>query len=138
MVGAGSLVSKTNIAQMTDSGVDGQDCTTLQYANGLSAQLTCGVMLDGLKGLTLYGDKGRIEVPVFFSAKKATLYADNDRLDFESDTDASGYSYEISAVNKLLKTKQTTSDIVTLENTLEVMEILDSLREMINLKYPFE
>lgn len=138
MVKAGKLVKRNNIAQMTESGVDGQDCISLQYQNGLSAQLTCGVTLDGVKALTLYGDEGRIEVPVFFSAKKATLFANNDRLDFNSNTDVTGYCYEVNAVNEHLSNNETSSQVVTLEHSLEVMEILDSLRELINLKYPFE
>jgi len=138
MVGAGPLVTKTNMAQMTSTGVDGQDCIGLQYTNGLSAQLSCGVTLDGLKGLMLYGDKGRVEVPVFFSAQKASLHTNGDRLDFESDYEASGYCFEIIGINELLINNAKASDVVTLDHSLEVIELLDDLRGIISLKYPWE
>lgn len=138
LVGAGELVYKDNIAQMTDSGVDGEDCITLQYANGLNAQLTCAVTLNGPTDIIFYGDKGRIEVPGFFNTKKATLYTEEDTIEFINETDARGYCYEVEAVNDLLSKGLKTSELITLEHSLEVIEILDSCRQMINLKYPFE
>lgn len=138
MVGAGEVVEESIISQKASSGVDGQNCINFQYKNGLSAHLTCGVTLDGLQGLMLYGEKGRIEIPVFFATKKATLHVDGDRLDYKSNTEATGYCHEVNAVNELLSNGQKSSDVVSLEHSLEVIERLDSLRSKINLKYPFE
>jgi len=138
LVGAGVIKTLYNTAQMTSTGVDGQDTILIQYDNGLTASLTCALKLDGHQHMYIYGEKGRIELPIFFSAKKASLYKANDHVDFNSNTGAKGYVYEVNAVNTLVKEGEIESPVISFEHSLEVIEILDRLRANIGLAYPGE
>ncbi len=135
---AGPLISSSIAAKKTSTGVDGQDTITLQYENGLTASLTCAISLDGPKGLNIYGEKGHIEIPDFFMAKKAYLYTQGDRLDYSSSTPAHGYVYEVNYMNEAIKKGKTSSEVLPVEESLEYIRIIDTLRSAIGLKYPME
>ncbi len=138
IIGSGPLVSTHIAVQKTGTGVDGQDTIILQYKNGLTASLTCAISLEGDKVFKVHGDKGYIEIPEFFRAKKAYLYTRNDRLDYKSSTPAEGYVYEVNFMNKAIKTGNRSSHVLPVEDSMDFISIIDELRSLIGLKYPME
>ena len=57
---------------------------------------------------------------------------------FEDPRTSWGYDYEIREVNRLIREGKTESSIITYKKSIELMEVLDEVRDKIGLKYPFE
>lgn len=91
------------------------------------ANLFLTVELDLPHVLTIYGEKGRIEVPSFWKTQEATVYYLDGQIekitgDFESE-----FVFEINHVNQLLSDKQLTSPVMTPALTEQTVTIVDSL-----------
>jgi predicted dehydrogenase len=88
----------------------------------------------------VFGTKGCMLLPDFWMAQEFTLY-DTDGHETEKISQpfaVNGYEYEIAAVSDcLIKGERECSDH-TIADTLQVIELLDAIRNRWNMKYPFE
>ncbi|MDO5517660.1 MAG: Gfo/Idh/MocA family oxidoreductase [Clostridium sp.] len=135
-----SMPEKVNAsAVMTKTNVDETDMISLKYGNGECASLTCSIACDTENSAVIYGDNGKIVVPEFSKAKKAYLYSNKELLEqFEDKYDGTGYKYEIEEANSCILGDKLESQCASHKMTLELAEIMDEVREQINLVYPFE
>lgn len=127
---------------MGEGNVDYMDSIMLEYKNGRFAHLSCGLGSEKMVSLYVLGTKGRITMQdeYFFQAQKVqALNFDNEVLaSFEGSFMKNGYEFEAMEVMQCLQKHQTESMIVTLNDTISVMEILDECRKQANFKYSFE
>ena len=127
---------------MGEGNVDYMDSIMLEYKNGRFAHLSCGLGSEKMVSLYVLGTKGRITMQdeYFFQAQKVqALNFDNEVLaSFEGPFMKNGYEFEAMEVMQCLQNHQTESMIVTLSDTISVMEILDECRKQANFKYNFE
>ncbi len=84
---------------------------------------------------TIYGTKGYIRMPEYWKAEKIWLKAEGKEDYFEDPRTSTGYDFEVREVNRLIKEGKTESSIITYKKSIELMEILDEVREKIGLKY---
>lgn len=132
----GTPVSLKAQVNLTDTGVDGSTFVTAKYANGMLALLGASIEVNLINHLVVYGEKGRIEVPLFWMADEATCFTENDIETFiGDDTEKHGYHHEAQAVTHAIGSGLLENEIVTRQFTLELMETLDRIRSEIGLQY---
>ncbi|MDD3403336.1 MAG: Gfo/Idh/MocA family oxidoreductase [Hespellia sp.] len=112
--------------------VDYLDSIVLEYKGGRFAHLSCGLGAEKMVSMYLLGSKGRISMQeeFFFQAQRVEV------LDFDNHVLASfagtfiknGYEYEALEVMKCLREGRTESEIVKLDDSIAVMEILDQCK----------
>jgi predicted dehydrogenase len=127
-------------AHVGATGVDELDTMTLIYDSGASAQLSCSMRIHKPREAFIVGTKGYIKVhDIFFSPDRLTLH----RLDQEPETNnypyaSNGYIHEVEEVHDCLRTGQTESTIMPLDESLSMMQLMDQFREEWGIHYPQE
>lgn len=88
----------------------------------------------------IMGSKGRITIhpPLFNPTKMTITNADQEDETIEIPFKGNGYNYEIAEVMQCLRESKLESEVMPLDETLEIMETLDQIRAQWNLKYPME
>lgn len=127
-------------AYLGETGVDERASITLDYGNGVMANLYCSITTFAKNEAIIYGDKGYITVYYFWQGQKLTVTYYDDTPDYELTLPhkQNGYCYEAIEVAKLLAENKTESDIMPLADSMAVMKIMDKLRADWGLKYPME
>ena len=115
-------------------GIDIAETVTLKYSDG--PVCTLKMSLKTLKeSCVIKGEKGKISVPMFHMARKATLSGENGRKIFRGRTD---YLTEFTAVSREIKEGLKESRFVPLKATEDCLKIMDECRKQMKLVYPFE
>jgi len=126
------------MAYIGESNVDEQLSVNLKFEADQIAMLSSSFMSKFKDDAYIYGDKGYIHFPNFWYSKKASLVTKTETIDYERTTPIFGYAYEADHVNQMLEEKKSQSDIVTHEKSMRIIKNMDSIRDIIGLKYPFE
>lgn len=127
-------------AQLTDTGVDGENVMTLFYEDGRVAVLTSGIYgLSDRQGI-FYGTKGYMVVDNVNNPNGIKVYNEDRELirDLAVPEQISGYEYEILETIECIKNKKLECPSMPHEDTVKIMRILDDLREEWGVKYPDE
>ena len=87
----------------------------------------------------IFGSKGYVEIPEFSHPKEMVLKMERKskkriKIPYES----LGYNYEAKEVMNCLNEGKLESDIMPLDETLDIMKTMDELRAQWGLKYPEE
>ena len=123
-------------ANLTDTGVDGTTLISFKYPNGMLALLGASIEVNLINHLVIYGEKGRIVVPLFWMADEAACYYDDKVETFVSDeSQKNGYHYETQAVSNAVNDGLLQHDLVSHQFTIELIETLDRIRAEIGLVY---
>ncbi len=127
-------------AHIGRSSVDELNVITLLYNEGMIADLSSAISASTGNDAIIIGEKGRIVIPNFWTAESAEVYDANGKLvdSFFHPFTSNGYVYEAEEVNRCILEGKKQSDIIPLNDTLDIMNILDSLREDWGLVYPSE
>lgn len=127
-------------AVLGKSGIDEQNSIIFKFKDGVLADLSSAVSVDIGKDAYIFGDKGYIKVPFFWMAENAELYDDKQRLvdHFSMPHKANGKEYEAEEVNCCLREGRMESSINPLKDTLDIIKIMDALRNDWGLAYPQE
>lgn len=127
-------------ASLTPAGVDENTGMIFGYASGALAALTCGII--GVTGTTatVTGQAGRIELPPDFHHPSRLLLhrAGTEPEVFEAPLAGHGYVPQAEEVHRCLRAGLLESPLVTHAITLEVMSIMDDVRDRIGVTYPDE
>lgn len=135
-IAQGTPISINAQAQFTETGVDASTFITAKYANGMLALFGASIETNLINHLVVYGEKGRIEVPLFWMADEATCYSQDDVEVFKcEESQKHGYHYEADAVCRAIGDGRMENETVSHRFTLELMETLDRIRAEVGLKY---
>ena len=125
--------------------VDEQETCIGQYDNGALAVLSSGIRTDMLDTGWIFGTKGSIRLPRFWSADEfdLTVGGETKHYDFPVPQRVSGiadegYQFEIMHVNQCIREGRTESPAASFAVTREILSEMDALRAQWGLKYPFE
>lgn len=126
--------------QFTDTGVDGQESITLFYKDGRMAVLTHSIYARSDRKGIFHGDKGYMIVENINNPQSISVYDTNDTLikQVEVPKQISGYEYEFQECIEQIKDGKLESTSMPLEDSIQVMEVMDALRKKWNLVYPQE
>jgi dihydrodiol dehydrogenase / D-xylose 1-dehydrogenase (NADP) len=129
----------TGLADMTSTGVDASMACTLGFEGGGIASLYSATNAETPQVAYIMGDKGRIEIPSFWCPKEANLYIGNKLVEsFRSDHEGEGYQFEVMAVQEDIRAGRLENQLMPLDESIAIAEIMDTLRKQWGLAYPFE
>lgn len=127
-------------AYLGKSGVDEINVIAMRYDEGTIADLSSAIAADTGNDAVIIGDKGKIVVPYFWTAESAQLYDENGNIADEVSIPfpANGYVYEAEEVNRCIREGKKESDTIPLQDTLDIIGIMDDIRKEWGLTYPQE
>jgi len=123
----------------SSTGVDEQSAYIFKYPSGSLAVMNAAVNVETQHNAWIYGSEGYIHMPDFFHATKIHVQ----RKDGVTDTisvpfESTGYGYEAIEVMNCINSGKTESRIMTLSESLKIMQLMDTIRDQWELKYPGE
>ncbi|MFI3169333.1 MAG: Gfo/Idh/MocA family oxidoreductase [Faecalibacterium sp.] len=122
----------TGAAHMTPSGVDSIGAASLVFENGMLANFTFGSEARTEHCAYIYGGCGKIKLEKFYDCHKVMLYNDKEELiETCSDEVENGFIYETQHFCDLYRASKKESDVMSLQNSLDCMQVIETLR----LKY---
>ncbi|WP_189078443.1 Gfo/Idh/MocA family protein [Mangrovihabitans endophyticus] len=123
-------------ADLTPELVDRTTGMLLGYESGAVAALTCGIDGATRNAATITGTTGRIELPVeFYRAQSFELHRGGATETFELPFAGGGYQFEAEEVQRCLLAGERESPLVPHATTLELMNLMDTIREEIGVRY---
>jgi dihydrodiol dehydrogenase / D-xylose 1-dehydrogenase (NADP) len=127
-------------AHLGHTGVDELDTILLAYENGASAVLACTTRAYKPREAFVVGTKGYIRVhDVFLHPECLTLdMRGEEPLTMSYPFASNGYIHEVEEVHACLTSGRTESEIMPLDETLGLMELMDGLRAEWGVAYPGE
>lgn len=111
------------------SGVDENVSINLSYKNGVEAQLYGAINLNTKREANIIGTKGKICIPRFSSGEKLILnVGDKDEIIYMP-FNITGFEYQIEEVNNCLRLNKVESDIMSWNDSVEIMKIIDIIND---------
>ena len=126
--------------RLTDTGVDAMETMTCFYRDGRMAVLTHSIYCRSDRKGIIHGDKGYLVVENINNPQSVSVYDDNDKLlaYYEVPRQISGYEYEFQEAVRCIREGKLESDSMPMDRTVQVMELMDSLRKQWGVVYPQE
>ena len=125
-------------AHLGKTGVDEQSSYLLKYADGCIAQLTSAVQTESPQTAHVIGETGRIEVPMFWNPDSINLHKEGKQHTFDFERLGNGYTYEVIEFQKCIEERKMESDVLPLEQSVEIARQMDAIRKQWGLRYPME
>ena len=126
-------------AILGQTGVDELTSVVLQYPNGVISQFYSSFLSNDLNDFYIHGSKGSIRIhPNYWGATQATLSVDGQELTISKPMRAGGFEYQTEEAMRCIRAGLLESPGMPHAQTLANMELMDSIRAAIGLRYPFE
>ncbi len=126
-------------AVMNNDGIDLQSSYILRYENGVLATLASSIRTRLPNNALISGTKGSLQLHVpFWHPNKLTVHTEEDKHTIEMPYSGRGYHFEADEVMQCLRKGQLESKIMTHDETLRTIRIMDTIRKSWNLRYPGE
>lgn len=128
------------VAGMGKSGVDEHDGYLLEHDNGALASMYVSLRGQSSPDVTLIGSKGKIYLhpPIFCPSKITLNLYDGDETVFDLPFEVNGYQFQAMEVNRCIRQGLKESELMPLDESLEIMNTMDKIRKQIKLEYPME
>lgn len=123
-------------AFLGETGVDEQNSEIFTYPNGAQALLSSAIRVTTGHSVRISGSEGAITMPNFWHATEATLVKADGST--ETVTGETGYHFEAAEVAACVHAGKLESERLPLDETVEIMRTMDTVRSLIGLSYPME
>ncbi len=133
-----SIVKKQSVVHLTETGVDGQNVITLSYEDGRLAILNSGIYgMSDRQGI-FYGSEGLMVIENINNPQEIKIYDEKRELcrTIPLPERVNGYEYEILETIDCIRKGQRECPSMRHQDTLEVMEMMDSFRKEWGVSYP--
>lgn len=137
----GSDIEKIDSSvQKTDLGVDANNFITIHYADGRLASISSGMYCISDRQGVFYGTKGYVIVENINNPESVSVYDSEHKLVSKTvvPPQISGYEYEFRECMNAIREGRMESWSMPLDETVNVLRIMDSIRKDWGLKYPME
>jgi len=135
----GTPTDVSGLAQIGETGVDEMAAVTLKYGGGQLASVVTGVRINTPSEATLFGTDGSIKLhSPFWNVSKLTVNAGGKSEELAVPYENGGFNYEVQEVMDCLRAGKNESAVMPLDETLSIMQTMDTLRAQWGLKYPME
>ena len=119
--------------------VDEQAGMMLGYDAGAMAMLFTSIQCGTSHWAHIMGTKGIIRIhPPYWRGTTATLVRDGKEEVVERTFDGNGYNCQAQAVGRYLREGKLESEEIPLDETVDIMRTMDTIRDQIGLKFPME
>lgn len=126
-------------AIMGEYGTDKFDSLMLSYENGVSAHLITAIGTQIDPEAVLFGTKGHIVLPNFSALQNFTVVLnDGKKYTQEAPFAINGFEYQIKEAAACIQAGKLESTIMSQQNTLAVMALMDKARAAWKLNFPCE
>lgn len=138
VLGRPSQISAT--AHIGETGVDEQTAVLLTYDDGQMACLQTAVRLTTPHEAFILGTDGwlKIEAPWWVSDKLTMRRHGGEEEKLDLPFKGNGYTHEAEEMMRLIRSGETESDVIPLDESLAIIETMDEIRRQIGLRYPME
>ncbi len=137
---------KTEISafgKLTDTGVDETDTIIFNYQNGNQAMINTTISAYSSIRLSILGSRGRLELDYPLYGETTFNIFDNDNRIIEkyeglktSDLKGTGRQLQALEVERCINNGLLESPIITWDESIRIMEVLDEVRRQIGVIYP--
>ena len=130
-----------SVATLGQSGVDEQEAIALLHPSGAVASIGMTIQASSVNLAQIVGTKGRIEIHHDWHRPEGLTYypAGGERQEFlYPQTEGNGYQYEAIEVGRCLREGLLESPVMPLDETISIMETMDTLRGQWGVRYPME
>ena len=136
----GEPVRTLSSCQLSDGGIDLQNSITMYYGDGLMANMQSSVCSENDKKAVISGSEGFMVIDNVNNPQLIRVFAGRGTLKEEIHVpdQITGYEYEFEACRKAIMDGRLEPEEMPHEETLRIMDILDSLREAWGVRYPFD
>ena len=112
----------------TKASTTDEQCTVaLQFENQVLGTIFISVKLDIPSKMTIYGEKGRIEIPYFWKAQQATLYNEEGQKEELVAEFSSEFVFEVDHVNECIQRGLIESPVMTKRLTLSTVQLVEQM-----------
>lgn len=133
---------------LTEAGLDLTTTAIFEYQDGAKALMTTSMETSGSVNASIIGTKGRIEIERMFYEQTVFTVHENDLTaapgiptqvsKYEAKIEGRGMQYQALEVERCIHAGLTESPILTLDETVSIMETMDEIRKQTGVKYPGE
>ena len=136
----GNPLSIKSTAVMTDKGVDAQTSMIFTYDNGAQSILTTTMIEQTPCRAVVAGLNGWLEIDRTFynPASMRVVLNDGSITQYPSEYTGHGLREQAEIFKLLVQSGKFESEILSWQDTVDIMKTMDTVREQIGLKYPFE
>ncbi|MCX6078743.1 MAG: Gfo/Idh/MocA family oxidoreductase [Chloroflexi bacterium] len=129
--GARAIVGETGVDELTS--------VVLKYPNEIISQFSTNFLSNNVNEFFIYGTKGTICIHAnYWGASKATLSVDGRDLTVSKPPRGGGFEYQTEETMRCVRAGLLESPGMTHAQTLANMDLMDQIRAVIGVKYPFE
>ena len=126
---------------LTDLGVDEIVSAIMTFESGAQASIQSGFMAAGANTATVIGTKGRIELDrVWYNNTSFTVFDQRGSATerYETKIDSRGMQFQALEVERCVAAGLLQSDRMSLDESIQIMTVLDEIRRQIGVSYPGE
>ena len=126
-------------ATKTATGVDAQTTMIFEYEGNRRALLVTALDARGPNTTTITGTEGRIEIDaVWYNPTSFRVYDVKGEVveSYTSEVVGRGMQYQASELERLVASGALANDVLSPAESVQIMETLDEVRHLIDLKYP--
>lgn len=130
----------SSMAELGETGIDEQAAMILGYEGGEMAVLTTAVRTSTPHEAFILGTNGRLKIhsPWWYPKTMTVSVNGKDDEEIYLPYEGNGYNYEAAELMACLRTGKLESEIMPLDESLQIMETMDAIRAQWGLKYPME
>ena len=138
ILGNPQLINSTAI--LTDKGVDAQTSMIFTYENGAQSVLTTTMIEQTPCRAVVAGLHGWLEIDRTFynPASMRIVLNDGSVTQYPNTYTGHGLREQAESFKQLVSSGKFESEILSWQDTIDIMKTMDTVREQIGLKYPFE
>jgi dihydrodiol dehydrogenase / D-xylose 1-dehydrogenase (NADP) len=119
------------------TGVDEQFSAVFGYEGGKLATLSAAIRTNTPQDAWIIGTEATLHLPEFWHAQSVRVLREGEAPQvFELPFESTGYNYEAAEAMRCLRAGKLESAIMPLDETLAIMQTMDSIRQTWGLKYP--
>jgi predicted dehydrogenase len=126
-------------ATLAPSGVDLDIALALAYESGAVASLTASMTAPTPRAASIATDLGRFDIPGPFHHPSSATWVSGEHTETVSEpVIGGGLAHEAVEVMRCLRHGETESPLVPLDETVQLMRLMDAVRHDIGVRYPAE
>ncbi len=121
-----------------DHGVDCHTSIMMKYKDGVIASVSSAINVMKPETGYIYGTNGYIELPCFYGAKELLVVTQDGKRRISKPSIGDGFEEEIIEACTCIRDGRTQSDVMPMTESIKMLEQMDYIRSLIDLKYPFD